>query len=305
MRSLAFRPAVLVAAAAILTNGASSVLGQGLPESVLQDIYRGAAELVLAGGETTVALVGRPTLPLVEVALNGKATARFLVDLGANVVIVRRDVFARAAGEVVVDRSTKDIGRFASLVIGGAEYRRVTVGIYEELDVDGVIGYNLLTHSSFTLDYPGQKLSLHRRGLPAPDAANGVLDYTAPDRLPLVQARLGDRELTVNLDTGAMEWMTVPPDVARGLRWSSPPAPGRRVFNEQTGATRVQEGRAAGKLILGPLEIETPLVYVNPDAEQPWLGSAAMQGAIWTFDPVASRLRVELPTTRAPGESGL
>lgn len=279
----------------LLTSVWAFAHAQGLPAFVVEQIRRGAAELVLTESDTTVRLVGTPTLPLVEVELNAKSTARFLVDLGANVVTVRRDVFERGAGEVVVDRESKDIGRFASFVIGNAEFRNVVVGIYETLDVDGVIGYNLLKHASFTIDYPGQRLSLHRRELPEPDVANGVLAFTAPDRLPLVEATLGGASITLNLDSGAAEWMTIPPGLVSRVKWASPPAPGRRVYNEQTGATQVLEGRAAGKLVLGPLELEEPLIYVNADAEYSWLGSSAMQGAIWTFDPANSRLRIELP----------
>ena len=42
---------------------------------------------------------------------------------------------------------------FDSLRVGDARFEVVVGGAYDSLDVDGVIGYNLLRLSSFTLDY--------------------------------------------------------------------------------------------------------------------------------------------------------
>jgi hypothetical protein len=96
----------------------------------------------------------------------------------------------------------------------------------------------------------------------------------------------------VNLDTGASEWMTIPPSVQPRLRWVAPPEPGRMTFNNQTGATRVLEGRLGDTLRFGDLVIESPLVYVNTDAQDAWLGAAAMASAAWTFDPRQRRVQV-------------
>ena len=273
--------------------------GQTLPEEILTQVLQGASGLVMDEKETSVLLLGSPTLPLVEVNLNGAATAQFLVDLGSNVVIVRQDVLERGAGTVLFARESRDIGQFASFRIGAAEYQNVTVGVYPELDVDGVIGYNLLKYSSFTLDYPGREFSLHRRALPDPASAADVLPYTAADNVPMVEVMLDGTLIVVNLDTGASEWMTVPPQLAERLAWSSKPAPGRTVWNNQTGDVRILEGRARGALVLGPLAIDTLLIYVNEDAEHPWLGSSAMNPAVWEFDPENLRLRITIPAARA------
>jgi hypothetical protein len=252
-------------------------------------------ELEPAGVE--VPLVGTPTLPLVEVSLNHGPAARFLIDLGTNVVIVRRDVFERAKGNILFDRETKPIGEFASLAIGRAVFPNVAVGIYEELDVDGVIGFNLLRLCSFTIDYPRQRFSLHRGVLPSPAEDPTVIEYTARDRMPMVAASLGGHAITLNLDTGAKEWMTIPPALADELAWETKPAAGRDVWNNQTGTTQVLEGRPKGDLALGPLTVPAPLVYVNPDAEQAWVGSSVMRSAVWIFDPQHRRLRVETFTS--------
>jgi hypothetical protein len=280
-------------------GGTRAPRSSSLPPDVLRQVLAGAASLQLPGDEASVPLVGTPTLPLVTVRLNDRATARFLVDLGSNVVIVRRDVFARARGTVLVDRDTHDIGRFDTLALGGAVYRGVAVGIYEELDVDGVVGYNLLRHSAFTIDFPGQRLRLHHGRLAPTDP--GVARFTDDDGMPMVGARVGDAALTVNLDTGARECMTIPPALVDRVAWTAPPAPGPVLTNNQTGAVQVLAGHAAGAAVLGPLRIERPLVYVNRDADHAWLGAACMNGAAWTFDPERRLVRVALAGGPAGG----
>lgn len=73
----------------------------------------------------------------------------------------------------------------AEVRLGGARFEQVTVGAYDTLDVDGVLGYNVLRYTGFTLDYPGQRLILHRRGLPPADGVT-TFSYEVIDRLPFV-----------------------------------------------------------------------------------------------------------------------
>lgn len=290
-RSASFRVALVTL---ILLASPAVLLARSLPDGIVDQILQGASGLVLDEEETSVPLLGTPTLPLVEVTLNGSATAKFLVDLGANVVIVREDVFERGDGTVLFAREPRDVGQFASFRIGAAEYHDVTVGVWPELDVDGVIGYNMLRYSSFTLDYPGRRFSLHRRTLPAPAGESDVLAYSAADNLPMIEVTLNEEPIMVNLDTGASEWMTVPPGLAERLAWSAKPAPGPTMSNNQTGDVTVLQGHGRGALVLGPLAIDTPLIYVNEDAEYAWLGSSAMNPAAWTFDPANLRLLIEM-----------
>jgi predicted aspartyl protease len=279
-----------VALVACLSMG-SLTPAQSLSESLLAQLRAGATRLQLAGDATSVPLVGSPTLPLAPTYVNGRGPFRFLIDLGSNVVILRRDVVESAKGTVLLDRAKSDIVRLDTLQLGEARFEEVTAGAYDTLDVDGVIGYNLLQASSFTLDYPKQRLILHRSSLPEPDNAT-VFSYEMVDRLPYVTVRIGGGSLLVNLDTGAREYMTVPPSVQGRLPWEGGLEPGPVVTNNQTGSTKVLRGRLKIAPRLGSIALPVAEVYVNSDAETSWLGSAAMQRAAWTFDPVNHRLRV-------------
>ena len=289
---------VIVLASLVGLMPPRTAFGQVLPDSLVERILAGASRLVLPGDSVELRLVGTPTLPLVEVSVNGIGPYRFLIDLGSDVTLLRRNVVDASKSTVLVERSTSDIVHVDAIGLGDARLEDVTVGSYDELDVDGVLGYNVLQYSSFTLDFPHQRLVLHRRVLPVPDGVT-VFAYQLHDgHRPYVVVALGSDSLLVNLDTGASEWMTVPPDLQSRLRWLATPAPGRMTFNNQTGHTRVDEGHLADTLRFGELVVESPLVYVNPVAEDAWLGAAAMQYAVWTFDPAHQRVQVTAPAVQ-------
>ena len=273
--------------------GAASA--QSLPDSLVQRIRAGAARVVVPGDSVVLPLVGTHTLPLVEVSINATGPYRFLVDLGSNVTLLRRNVVDASRSTVLVERATSDIVFIETIRLGKARLEDVVVASYDELDVDGVLGYNVLQYSSFTLDFPRQRLVLHHRSLPPPDGRT-VFPYRLQGRMPYIMVSLGRDSLLLNLDTGATEWMTVPPAYQARLRWLAPPAPGRTTFNNQTGSARVLEGRLADTLRFGALVVPSPLVYVNPDGDDPWLGAAAMRSAVWTFDPLQQRVQVTVPT---------
>jgi hypothetical protein len=271
--------------------GCSIAGAQALPDSLIAQVRAGAARSMLRADSTVLLLVGSPLVPIVEVRLNGRGPYRFLIDLGSNVVVVRNSVAAAVRGTVLVDRVRGDIVRFDSLQLGDAIFEGVVAAGYDTLDVDGVLGYNLLGQHSFRLDYPAGRFVVHSRTLREPDDRT-VLPYTVGNRLPLVTVFVGRDSLLVNLDTGASEWMTVPPGVRDSLPWAGPLEQGPTVSNNQTGSARVLRGRLGAPLRLGPLVLKDLMVYVNPDADGPWLGSAAMQNAAWTFDPLNRRLEI-------------
>jgi hypothetical protein len=268
-------------------------MGQVLPDSTIRRVLAGAERVNVPPRPSEVALVGTPTLPLVNVVINGRGPYRLLIDLGANVTLLRRDVVDATGGQVLFDRARSDIVHVDSMAIGAVTLAGVTVGAYDTLDVDGVLGFNVLQHSSFTLDFVHQRVIFHHRRLPPPDGKT-VFGYTLIERLPFVTLQVGADTLSVNLDTGASESLTVPPALQARLRWADPPAEGRMTYNNQTGATRVLEGRLVDTVRLGSVVLSVPAVYVNPDANHSWLGAQAMGGRIWTFDTERRRLEVRL-----------
>jgi hypothetical protein len=279
-----FRVPLAVAASLLIAcrPGPAQQLDAGQLEAVL----RGAAAAAIPPMGTSAQLLGPPDLPLVEVRLNGKGPYRLLVDLGSNVMILRRDVADDAGLEVVLDRETSDIVRARTLQIADARFDDVWFGAYDELDVDGVVGYNLLMGTGIVLDYPGRMLRLGPLELGEPDG-DRTLAYEVASRLPYVHARVGDRDLLMNLDTGAFNWVVFPMAMADSLPLESSPQPGPALTNNQTGTTRNFVARLAVDLRIGGHVIERPVVMFDPAVEDAWLGSG-----------ILTRSRLELDTRR-------
>jgi predicted aspartyl protease len=289
------RPTLPLCVLGFLALTAGAVGGQTLTEDQLAAVRRGADALRLPPEGAGVPLLGPRDLPLVEVYVNGRGPYRLLVDLGSNVVLLRRDVVDAAGVEVIVERPGTDMVRMDRLEIGGATYGNVHAGSYDELDVSGVIGYNLLSRSSFTLDFPGRRLAIHRDSLPLADG-DRVLEYLVQDRLPYLPVTLDDSTLLqLNFDTGAANWIVMPPWMADSLKWVSTPRPGPVLFNNQTGAVRMEIARLDGALEFGRYNIERPVVFLDPEVEDAWLGAALLADYVLDFDPARSRVRIEGP----------
>lgn len=288
-------PAVsLLACASALLISSTPARSQTLAPELLEAVRAGPSEVRLEGDSAAVSLHGPRDLPLVEARVNGKGPWRLLVDLGSNVVIFRRDVIDAAGAEVVVERTGTDIVRLDSLRIGDVLYTDVYGGSYDELDVDGVIGYNALGTLAFTLDFPGRRLVIHRDSLPAADG-HEILDYVVVDRLPYILARLGPDTLRLNFDTGATNRIVFPASWKDRLPLAGPVRSGPVVSNNQTGTTTTELAPLSVNITFGGFTIETPTVMLDPDVSDAWLGAELLADYILQFDPERLRVRIRGP----------
>ncbi len=265
-----------------------------LPAEVLQSIHQGAASLELPDAGVEVALVGRRDLPLVEAYLDGHGPYRLLVDLGSNVCIFRRDVIDEIGARVLFERETSDIVALHAMRVGGAVWHDVVGGAYDELDVDGVIGYNVLRDVTVSIDVPRQRFALSHRALPP---ANGttILPFVVQGRMPYVRVALGDASVLMNFDTGASDWILLPSSWAARLALAAGPVPGPTLHNNQTGAVRVQIARLAVPLRLGRWTAPQPRVVFDPDIDDAFFGIGFLSEARVTFDGPNRRVALEHP----------
>jgi predicted aspartyl protease len=269
---------------------------QQLTPEQIDAVRRGAGSMHVPDSGTVVPLFGAPELPLVEVLLDGRGPYRFLVDLGSNVVVVRRAVADDAGLEIVVDRERSDLVAASSLTLGEATFRDVWMAAYDDLDVDGVIGYNMLRGTVVVLDYPRRTFGLGAVRLPEPAGAtgkrDGVLSYQVRDRLPYIPARVGQRDILLNLDTGATNHIVFPLPMADSLPLAGPPAPGPVLYNNQTGSVRNFIARLDADIVFGGFVIERPVVFFSPAVEDAWLGSAILVDSRLELDTERQVLRL-------------
>jgi hypothetical protein len=298
MRTIRRGTAAALAAILGVACGASA---QELTPEQLESVRRGAASIHVPDSGVVVPLVGRPDIPMIDLQLDGHGPYRFLFDLGSNVVIARRDVVEDAGLYVVVEREGTDIATAGEMTIGEASFRDVWIGSYDELDVDGVVGYNVLRGTGIVLDYGVRELRLGPVDLPAA-GTDGAISYEVHGRMPYVRARIGEREVLLNFDTGATNHVVFPQFMADSLPVEAPPVPGPVLYNEQTGPVRVLVARLAEDIVVGPHVIEKPVVLFDPAVDDAWLGSAILAAARLEFDTerLVARVTADRPLASPP-----
>jgi hypothetical protein len=147
-------------------------------------------------------------LPAVELSVNGRPPALFLVDTGAAETVLDELFAARVGAEIVAAMKGEYAGRrrartglgivdsieSGDLRIAGVPIHTLdlsAISSYFDLDVRGIVGTRLLMHFLATIDYPGGALILRRRP-PAAGPARGIPFWLAETHLILARGRVND-----------------------------------------------------------------------------------------------------------------
>ena len=118
-------------------------------ETLLNKIRYATDDFYIA--KDTLNIIGSNTLPCLQVMINGKGPYRFLIDLGSNVLNFKQSVVAETGMEIIVDRESGDIAVARKLHIGNSVFINAHGAVYENLDVDGFLGFNSGERKSFAL----------------------------------------------------------------------------------------------------------------------------------------------------------
>ena len=282
--------------------GPSPAQRVSLQPELIEKIRAGGVLASDPSADYALELQGPEDLPLVPVTLNGRGPFLLLLDFGANVLLLRPDTAEQAGIEVLVEREGTDIGRAESMVIDGQiRYADVHLGIDEGLqDVAGVVGFNVLRFASSRWDGPAGRLEISP-GIGVAEDEPGAVPLRIESRMPYVQVRSGGTDLWANLDTGAAEWFTVPAEDRGSFSWRDV-REGPVTYNNQTGEQRVETALLEDGVEIGTETLSGFPVYINPDADTPWLGMGLLRHCITTLDLETARalLECEPPTDRPP-----
>ena len=227
--------AVAVVASSCATPGGAPWQGAGagaaaspapLSPELIERVRRGPARARLHGASVVVPLRGSRELPLVAARIDGRGPFDLLVDLGSNVTLLS-GATARASGaRLVVERGGRgDIWEVGEVAMGGWVLEDLVIGSYEELDVAGVLGYNALDRTPFTIDYPRMQLRLGAGE--GPRNAARAIPFQLVGRMPVVPGSIGGVELGLFLDTGASNWLSMPAGMEASVPLAGPPCRGR------------------------------------------------------------------------------
>lgn len=151
------------------------------PETLVRRVQGDLARLEpprLEASETTVTLEPARGVWIAPVTLNGRRTARFLVDTGASVTVLSPGLAERAGVRASAEAARVEMTTIAgpaggptatidSLTVGDVELRGVPAVIHDPgLGVEGILGNSVLGQFTMTLD-PDRRL-LHLRPFARP-----------------------------------------------------------------------------------------------------------------------------------------
>ncbi|PYE54041.1 retropepsin-like aspartic protease [Deinococcus yavapaiensis] len=264
-----------------------------LHPKVLQRVRRGS-EVITEPRAIDVPMVGDPTLPLVEVHLNGRGPFRFLLDLGANVVSIREDVAEQIGLATVQALRTRSVVRADTLEIGATTFNDVHIVREPVLDVDGVIGFNVFRDGLVTLDYPAQRFQWHPGALPPVDGRE-IVSYELRERMPYVQVNIASREVWANLDTGARAELIVPAKLESTIPIQGRVQEGKRLWNQAEGNIKTRTAALAGYVVIGAhvAAVEPTVTFASFLEDEFLIGSGSLVDVRLTLDAENKRLLIQ------------
>jgi len=229
----------------------------------------------------TLSITGSSTLPCLDVMINGHGPYRFLIDLGSNVVNFKQSVVEDANISIVVDRKKGAIARAEKLQIGSSVFINVYGAVYEDLDVDGVLGFNIIGKGNFMMDYPNMKFAFVSETNEPVDSAYSK--YEEMGRMPYLKSNIGDKTVLINFDTGASGWLYFPSFYKDSVTLKTPVEKHKKVWNNQTGTTQSEIAEINNSISFGNYKIVEPTVVFLPDIEDVFVGSSLLKDFKLTF----------------------
>lgn len=233
--------------------------------------------------DDTIPITCSKTLPCLEVRINGKGPYNFLIDLGSNIVLFKQSIVEEANVDILIDRSSGDIVKAGILKIGNSIFSNVHGAAYENLDVDGVIGFNLLKKANFFIDYPNMQFAFIGKEPGQKDST--YIKYELMSRMPYLKSKIGNSISYVNFDTGADLWLYFPLRLKDSLQFKTPVTEFKEMGNNQTGKTMTYMGQIKEDIIFGNYTIVSPYIVFDPNIEDIYVGSSLLNQFKLSFFP--------------------
>ena len=145
--------------------------------------------------------------------------------------------------------------------------------------IDGIFGIKALAGAPVEIDFGG----LRARRLDAPPDCDGHPFMRAPVRLPATTLRIDDHAITVVIDSGAGDFLTLPIDWAEKIELQSAPVEAGGVRGV-AGETRVLEGSPVSAVSISGRSYDDVAISFAEDAAFGLIGMAALRDFVVTID---------------------
>ena len=180
--------------------------------------------------------------PTIEAKINGKGPFRFILDTGAQGMLINADLAKelnlKATGKshmgdpsdpeaIEVDRVRLD-----SVSIGDAVLTGVSAISWEQpaafghglSNIRGIIGLMMLTDCLVTFDFANNKMILTRGELPPVNGKDVIKFESNDDGLPTIKVCVGDIAFDAHIDSGSPGGITLPENAQDRLKLKSKPS---------------------------------------------------------------------------------
>ncbi len=283
-------------------------------ESRLEDFVPTQIHIPAAG--ITIPFDDAEDVPVVPLLINGEGPFRFLIDTGATGVVLDQRVAERlrlprhekpiigssAAG---ADVATSLPATVTSLTLGGARFSDLKVLVMDftvmEIDgdlpvqLDGILGAALFSHTLLTLDYNERSLHLVNGGLPDADG-DEIVPLDIQNHSPYLMVRLEtasqSQDRLALIDTGSNGWLSIP------HHWGLDAATASAENGLSMTASGVVADRTTriARLRLGGITMAGPPVDFGSGKGYASIGQSLLEGMRVTFDFAGRRMRLQSAT---------
>ena len=179
--------------------------------------------------------------PTIEAKINGKGPFRFILDTGAQGMLINadlaRELNLKSTGKshmgdpsdpeaIEVDRVRLDTVSIGDLLLTGVNansWEQPAAFGHGLSNTRGIIGLTMLTDCLVTFDYVNNEMRLTRGELPPVDGKDIIKFESQDDGLPTIKLHVGDIALDAHIDSGSPGGITLPENVQDRLKLKSKP----------------------------------------------------------------------------------
>ncbi|MDD3179696.1 MAG: aspartyl protease family protein [Opitutaceae bacterium] len=247
---------------------------------------------------------------IVETKWHGEGPYRLLIDTGSSATLVSADLARRFKVKdkkppktVPVHSANGGVAMLESVTlrklwIGNATFEQVPARVYDFQDlsshlglkIDGAIGFPVFRDTLLTLDYPGSRLILTPRILPA-TRTGATISFNNNQSVPLIPVQMGNESFIVLIDTGSDGSLSLNP-VGLHPKFAHGPRPGPLVAT--LAGDRVQMvGRLGQSLLIGPYTVDQPIADLTDELSS--IGGELLKHFVLTFDQKRNQVTFSPP----------
>ncbi len=296
----------LAALSALLIAGCPTATDLELPLTNSDD----GPTFVLGATTVEVPMETASGRPLVDVWLDGSGPYTFLVDTGASTTVVTPEVaYDLPDGLEASDRTVGDIDgtvirveqvlHVAQLGLGPAVIEDVVADVLDlslvsaasGTTIDGILGFNLFSDVTVTIDYDSERISISQEPLATLTGKSTGLSFLALDDRPYIPITLGGEVRLALVDTGNTVTLQVPADL-EGLSFTTEPQAWFSGY-DLSGATEASVARLDETIILGNTGIANPLVIVGA-VDEVIVGAGLLEKFTVSFDSRSALMQLDV-----------